>query len=359
MKKLKILLLTLVFTVSFSLAASASASGPDQITYQQAVDMALKNSYALRNAVADIERTDEVRDKANDNIDYIPDDGDSAEASKAYTRLVQADISWLMSKKALEIGQDTIAYAVKQYYNAVLQAQEKKNLADLTLENEYWQNRINEFKYQVGMLSGIERINSNSSYSAAKDSQKAAEKALDDAYHKFNQIVGMPVDSRTRLSDQPEMKVLENINLETEVNQVVSESYSVWQANQEITLAKLNLELYTFNDSSNPDTYKAKEIDVEKKENSAEDTKKNLAQSVRTLYYNIKQMEDQYSGLQAKLNAAEQSSKIMQVKFDIGMATKADLISAQLAVEQLQQQKLDTCAQHDNLLMAFEKPWVY
>lgn len=356
MKKINIFLLTLVFVVSSSLAAFAAE--PEPITYQQAVDMALKNSYALRNAEADIERTDEVREKAGDNIDYIPADGDSSEASKAFTRLVQADINWMLSKKALEIERDTIGYSVKQYYNAVLQAQEKKNLSDLALENEYWQNRINEFKYQVGMLSGIERINSNSSYSAAKDSQKAAEKALDDAYHKFNQIVGLPVESRTSLADQPEMKIMENIDLETKVNQVVSDSYSVWQANQQIALAKLNLDLYTFNDPSNSDTYKAKEIDVEKKENSAEDTKKNLAQSVRTLYYNIRQSEDQYSGLQAKYNAAEQSLKIMQVKFDIGMATKADLISAQYTAEQLKQQMLDVCAQHDNQIMAFEKPWV-
>jgi hypothetical protein len=41
------------------------------------------------------------------------------------------------------------------------------------------------------------------------------------------------------------------------------------------------------------------------------------------------------------------------------MAIKADLISSQLAAEKLRQQMFDIAAQHENLALAFEKPWTY
>jgi len=62
-------------------------------------------------------------------------------------------------------------------------------------------------------------------------------------------------------------------------------------------------------------------------QNRLADQKIELAKSLRTLYYSLRQLEDTYSGLTASLATAEQGYKITQVKFDIGMATKSEVIS--------------------------------
>lgn len=356
MKKLNILLVMLL-SMFICLPVSEGAESAS-ITYEQAVDMAVSKNYSLKNAEMNIERSYEVRKDASDNSKYTPLGPGNSTANKAFTGLVQADIAWQMSKKDYEMMKDGLTYSVKQSYNAVLQAMEKKKIADMTEKNAYWQNRIAEFKYQAGMMSSLERLSANSNHRSAGDNKKAAEKALEDSYQKFNQLIGISIDSRPDLTTLPEFKKMEGDSLETHVSRILSESNSVWLANQQINIAKLNLDLYTFN-VPGAEPYDAKKIDVAKSENTAADTKEQLAKAIRSLYYSIRQMEDQHGVLQANLVMAEESLKITRVKHNIGMATQAELISAELAVEQIKQQIFDITAQHDNLVMAYKKPWVY
>lgn len=347
-------LLLLIISMTLCTAAYADQS---QLTYQQAVDMALSNSKTLKNAVADVDRTYEVRKDVSNEVKIIPLEPGDTGVVGTFLGSVKADLGWQMSKKTLEITRDTIGYSVKQAYNAVLLAEKKKRVADLAVENYYWQNRLVELKYQNGMVSSIERLQVNSGYSGAQGSQKAAVKSLSDAYQKFNALVGLSSDARPVLTDEPKFAKLGEIDLDKKVSQVTSDSYSVWLADQKINLAKLDLDLYSSRTASEP--YSAKQIDVTKAQNSADDSRTSLAKMVRTIYYSLKQLEDTYSSLQAKLAVAEQAFRITQVKFDIGMATKSEVVSAQYDLEQLRQQITETNVSHDNMMMAFEKPWVY
>jgi outer membrane protein TolC len=338
--------------------ATNNADAPSSLTYQKALDMALAYSYALKNAQADIDRSKEVLKQASDNVKYNPGDGSqNAYANRAYTGYAQANVNYEMASKTYEVEKDTITYMVKQAYNAVLQAQEKKKLADLTMENALLQNQIAQYNYNNGVISKTDWEQKNNDYQSAQANQEAAAKALDDAYQKLNQLLGLPGDARPQLVDQPQMNVLADTDVEGKVTQVQTSSPSVWLAEQKVDLAKLQLDLYTFNDKSQ-DPYKAKEIDVTKATNSASDVKDQLAKSVRSLYNSIRQLEDQYQALQSKLASAEQTLNKTQALYNNGMATKADLVAAQLNVESLKQQLFDTIAQHDNAVLAYDKPWV-
>ncbi len=369
MKKLKKLCIVLMAAfIALTAVGAAAAAGEEagrggagqfQLTYRQALDMALSNSYSLKNVGEDIDRSYEVRQNASDKVKYVPLGPGNEAANRAYTGLVQADLTWQMTKKNYESAKDSLAYTVRQSYNALLQAQGKKRLADLSVENEYWKNLLAELKYQVGMTSSIERSQARSGYNAARDSRQAAEKALEDSWQAFNRLVGLSLDSRPLLTDPPQMKAVGEIDLDAHAARVVSESPSVWLSEQQVNLAKLELDLFTFNNPSNPDTYQAKKIDVTKSMNSAAEVKDQLDKLVRSLYYSMRQLEDQHSTLQSSLEVAEQALKIARVRYEVGMAIKADLVAAELAVEQLRQQVSDIAAQHDSMKMAFEKPWAY
>jgi len=123
-------------------------------------------------------------------------------------------------------------------------------------------------------------------------------------------------------------------------------------------LADLALDLYIFNDKTNPDTYDAKKIDVDKAVLTVDDTKDQLEKKVRSLYYNIKSTEDRYNSLKANLDSAELALQTTQINYDAGMAIAADLLTAKLNVEKIKQQMFDLVAQHDNMLLAIDKPWV-
>lgn len=358
MKRVLMLAVIFVFSLVTAAAAGEDASGAAKgLTYQQALDMALSKSIDIKNAEANIDRSYEVKEDKVTGFTVVPLEAGNPKADAAYLGFAAADMDWQKNVKAYEIAKDTVAYSVKQSYNAVLQALEKKKLADLSVENEYWKNRLAELKFQNGMLSGIERLQANSNYRGAEDSCKAAEKALSDAYQSFNQMIGLSPGAEPVLTNLPEMKKLEEIDLDTYVSRVVSDSYTMWIAQRNIDMANLVLNLYQSSTSSDP--YRAKVIDKEKIENSAASTKEKLEKLVRSLYYSIRQLEENYDLLNAKIKVAEQGLKITRLKVEIGIATKSDVVSAEYDLAQLKQQLLDTAAKHDNLKMAFEKPWAY
>lgn len=366
MKRLLILFSILLLVISLTTAvyagdkiSVASPVGEVSLTYEKALEMALSNSNTYRNAGLDIDRAYEVRKNVSDKVKYVPLDPSNIDAGKAFTGLVQADLGWRMSKKTYDLTRDAISLAVRQSYNAVLQAQQKKKLADLALEEMSAQKYIVEMKYQNGLASALERDQYKGNLTVAKENQKAAVKALDDAFVSVNSLTGLPAGSRPVLSGQPQLKVMEEVDLDNKAAQVKDISPSVWLADQNINIARLTLDLFNPNDTSGSDNYETKKIDVTKQTNKASDEKNKLDKTVRSLYYKIRQLEEQYSGLQANLHVAERSLKIARVKHEIGMSVKADLLSSQLAVEKTRQQMLDIAAQHENLVMAFEKPWAY
>lgn len=328
------------------------------LTYAKALEMAMTNSYPLKESQASIDRAKEVLDHVSDNVKYVPASGGNTIATKAYTSYAQANINYFSAKKALEYTQDSLTYAVKQAYNAVLQAQEQKALADVALKNAQVQLQVAAMNQQYGTLSDLDYQQKQQAYNQAQSNQAAAEKAIQDAYQKLNQLLGLPKDARPQLIDEPSYTKLGQIDLQAKVSQAESESPILWQINQKINLAQLGLKLYTFNDPTNPDPYQAKEIDVDLATYNAADQKDQLDKTVRTLYYEIQQLEDQYNSLQAQLVSAQTTLSKTQALYDNGMATQADLVAAQLGVESIKKQIFDLTVQHDNLMQAFSTPWI-
>lgn len=337
--------------------ASKEKADSQSLTYQRAVEMAFAASDKLKNADADIQRTREVLDEISDEIDYIPAAGGNEAATKMFAGWSKAQIGYFMAKKQYEVGKETLEYSVKKAYNDVLQKQQARRLSDLKLENAAWQRRIVNAKVQNGLASEFEQKKVQQDYEEAVANRQAAVKALEDAYQKLNHLVGLPAEARYTLVDQPVFEKMEDVNLETHVSQVTSSSAAVWMAEQNVKLAKLDLDLYTFNIPGN-EPYAAKEIDVDKAQNSAADVKKQLETTTRSLYYNIRQLEDQYGVLEANLAKAEEALKVVQAKFDVGMATADEVFQAKLAVEEIRKQMFDVTVNLDNYKIAFKKPWV-
>ena len=102
-------------------------------------------------------------------------------------------------------------------------------------------------------------------------------------------------------------------------------------------------------DPFSSDPYKAKEIDVTKAKVDLAETKRQLEQSVRTMYNTIKQLEAQYGALQTNLTKAEQGLKMVQAKYDVGMAIMPEVTETELKVAQIKQLMFSVVTQLDLL----------
>lgn len=354
----KLLILTLVGGFLFLNSGYAFAGDQRELTMQQAVEMAWNHSSALRAAGYNIEKSKYDRDAAADKVEYTPTGQASPEAETAFNNLVQADINWQAAKKNYQAQQDSIRLSVYQAYCSILQNQAAVESAQEAVYYAELQYRAAQLSYQVGSGSKWNVQQKQNDLVLAKTDLAAAQKTLEDSYMKFNQLLGLSPDERPQLVEQPAFSPFSVASLEAEVSRVLDESPTVWQARQSVTQAKIALDIYSFSNSE-AHTYDSMETSVSIAEQNAKSAEEKAAQTVRSLYNSIQQLEQTRAGLLQKLETARNDLLMTEAKFKNGTANKLELAAARHAVVQARKSLLDTDCQHAILVEAFKTPWAY
>lgn len=350
----------LIIILLFCFIPQASASEIDLandegLTIEQAIDMALLNSKILQQSDLDIEKANEQRKSLADAVKFIPMEASgSTEADQAYTALVSADIARFMIKKTRGINEDKIALAVFNAYVGVVQAGENVEYCRKALKNAQMEWNYANIKYQQGIISSLEKDIVHTQYKSAQNSLQSAEIDLTTAYQTLNELIGLSTDGRPMLSQKPAYSELGDCELETAVNRAVDANPSIWLAEQNVSLAQLQLKLFDWNSGN---SYRASEITVEKAELSAAEAREQLRQSLRDIYYNIITLEDTYLLQQEVVKLAQNSARVKTVMFEVGVATKLETQIAQLELQKAQSDLDKIVFQHEYLKLVFAKPW--
>lgn len=357
MRRFLSFLVILLFSILFASAAWADEPAAPEFTFQKALEEAKAHSKSLQLSNYDVDRTYEVQKNAGENVQYVPigpSSGPDPE-SNAATGYKKAALNWEIAKKDHSTQEDTTEMQTLQLYDGLLQAIEKVKATEAQLKDAVWKHRIAAASYQVGLIDKTSMAQADSAQEIAKTGLEAAKKSLDDSYQKFNQLVGLNPEERPVLVDNPKFEVLNVENLYSEVERLLDQNPEVWAAEQQIALAKFSLDTFNFNSSGDP--YEAKQIDVDKAAVTAGDTKEKARKAIRTLYYTVKQLEQQYIGALEDVKSAEEALRVVRIKYDVGMATQADVAAAESTLEQKRQSVVNYACQHEINAAAFHKPW--
>ena len=331
------------------------------LTLEASVDLAINNNYRIRNAEAEIQKNKLIRQRTSDNLDFV-DIGNPIDDYRSTMGLSQIDLRWRMSQKELELLKDHIAFEVKSTYNEVLQAKANLEFLSMVVEQAKMQNMVQQTQLGYGTISNYQNQQSKNSYKEAQERYNLAQKALEHAYEKLNDLLGISKDDRRELVDAPTWEPIEDQNIERLVTAVKENSTSVWLAQQQVNIAKMDLSMYIhydlYTNIPNSTPYDAKKIEVQQAENNVADTQKQLETIIRSTYNKLQQLEQQYLTLAISLDKTLQDYELIKIKCDVGMAIPLELVSAKLAVEQIKTQMNDIIIQHDNLKIGLEKPWL-
>jgi len=332
----------------------------DTLTQTEAVQLAIKNSITLKNLDEEVERLELVKDKAIDNVTYIPGyDGSNPLVTGAYKGSVQAQLGYDTTKKQIDLEKDKLEYNVILAYNNVVKAQKQSELAKLALEYAEINKRVVQAEHDAGNKSNYELQKVKASYDEALTNHNLADKNLKSVYMDFNHLVGFSSTEMPTLDQQLTFEQFGDTDqdLETHITRVLNDSTAVWLAEQKIKLEEFDVNYYTFNSKSNA-PYDAEKIDVDKAENDLVDTKRQLEKGIRSLYVGIKQVEEKINDAESQLNLANETLKLAEVQYDVGMSTFKDLVGAKLNVAQKEQEIFNNIAQQQELKYAYNKPWV-
>ncbi|WP_025681496.1 stalk domain-containing protein [Paenibacillus massiliensis] len=329
----------------------------EPLELEDAVAMAIKSSNNLKTQEASLQQQSNSMEDAIDNLDFIPNPGGFSNdgVNAGYNAYTQQQIGYFSTQKQIEIAKDSLNYQVKSAYNAIITNLEAKRMADLNLEDAQRSLRIVQIKRTNDMASDFDVTQATAKVQQQEAAQEVALKTLDDSYRALNTLIGYKPDQKYALVDIPEFSVFES-DVETKVSQVVTGSPVVWLQEQSVKVANLNVDYFVFTGKT-ANSFDNTKIEIEKAKLTSEDTKKQLADGVRSMYNKIKELETQYAQLQSGKVTAENALNVVKKRYDLGMATEYEVFQAQLQLESLKNQEVSIVIGLDNLKLAYEKPW--
>ncbi|SHI54246.1 TolC family protein [Desulfofundulus thermosubterraneus] len=371
MKKwiLSIFMAALAFLNVLQPAMAGEPTWPE-LSLNKAIEMAITQNKALKKAELEIKRTEALRDEASDQLDFTPTGGSGydPQVEAAWYSLLQADLTWRMSKKSYDARLDGIALAVCQLYWNVLKAQENVKVKELALELARLELQKSQSAYRLGLtgksqsssvggtvaaIKGLEQAGAD--VAKAESELAAAQNELDNACVKLNQLVGLHPDDRPVLVDKLEFYPLQVANLNTEVNRVLESSPSVWLAEQEVTQKKYTTDLMFARGQYTP--YDARQAEMEQAEVDAQSARDAVEMQVRELYHTLKSLEESYKSAEQAAATAQEELKQKQIMFRLGLATRADVLTAEVNLAKAKYALTELAAQHAYNKMVFQKPW--
>ncbi|WP_406677224.1 TolC family protein [Moorella sp. ACPs] len=354
-------LLFIYFSLPAAAAAGNGESGESQvISLEKAVSMAVQNDKGLKSALQEIERTRSLRESAQENVNFTPVEGGyggpyGPQIEASWLQLLGADLNYRMSQRTYQANLDALALKVCKAYWDVQVAQQKVAVQEKAKQQALLNLQNTRAAVQAGTAASSSLAVAENLWRQAEDGLTAARHSLDNAYTVFNNLVGLDANARPILNEQPSYSPLQVANLEYEVQRVLEHDPNVWKAQQNIDVKRWSAEMMYSSGSYTP--YDARQAELKQAEYNLENVKESMAKATRSLYYQVKSVEENYGAAVAALEAAREKLRVEQAKAAAGMNTKAEVVAAELDVAKAQATVDELVRNHAYLKLAFEKPW--
>ncbi len=338
--------------------AAADTSADTSLTVDQAIELALANNKDVKKASLNYDSASISNDQVWDNIDSLI--GDSlipgtnqyeGASSSDWNTMYNSDYNLQAAQKNYDTARESLKFSVYQKYYAVITALDNSEAKRLAGEQADEELEITELRTQLGLDTKLTLYQAQKASVSAQADYAAAQQALDQKYIALMEYIGLPSSSRPELVRELSYAPVDIANPETKFDQIVSSSPSVW-------LAKKSL-LLTEQTSGTSGSQDLDDIDKEKAELTIITTRESMLQATRNIYYSILSAEESYATATEGAKAADEALRVAKLLYDLGMNTKVDVTTAEIAANSAHQSLDSLSYQHAILVMALEKPWAY
>ncbi|HHW40155.1 MAG TPA: TolC family protein [Syntrophomonadaceae bacterium] len=350
-------------------AAWAKEPAAPQLTLKDAIQKALSSSEDVKAQEYAAEKAEEQRKDALDAVDFIPAPlSASPQGDVAWSSFMKADYNWQIQKKKLEASKDKVTQAVVQAYYDVIYKNESLKNAQAALARDEKALQVARAVYAAGGIpsttastGGIPpgtRASLLAAEAKAQDSRKAVESAkaeLDKAYITFNRLVGLWPEDRPVLTEPLTFAPLKIDSVDAEAERAVESSKEIDIKEKLKDIAKVDVD-YPYTLSTSGFVWQELDItgpEVNIKEQDIAKAKNDTRQNLRTLYNDIRALEEKYAALQDALRAAEEGLRITRALYDAGMTTQDKVAEAEASYTDLRTKLVGLTAQHTVQLASF------
>lgn len=340
-------------------AQALEAQKEKELTYEEAVELATKNSSDLRSVA---ETADYLQDLKEDIWDIT---GSFSVPTVSYQQWVDDDIyaiyssiqnissSMTKNRYSEELTKISLEATVKNYYTSIFSDQSSLELAkkDMAVKKILWEQ--GQLKNQLGLLSDYDLQELRSDYEQAQYNVTKLEMALEQEYLSFYNFIGQDREKDYTLVYDVEYAPYELPQPMTQyINSKMNTDYTIKLQEQAVKDAEFNKN-YMSMSSSNATSANNKHS-YEEAKRSLKTAKDSKELAIQNAYNSILSLESQYDSALTTLEQAKAAQRAAEVNYKAGNTTAITLDQAALAVEQAQNAVTQLEYAHDMQIYQFE-----
>ena len=340
-------------------AQALEAQKEKELTYEEAVELATKNSSDLRSVA---ETADYLQDLKEDIWDIT---GSFSVPTVSYQQWVDDDIyaiyssiqnissSMTKNRYSEELTKISLEATVKNYYTSIFSDQSSLELAkkDMEVKKTLWEQ--GQLKNQLGLLSDYDLQELRSDYEQAQYNVTKLEMALEQEYLSFYNFIGQDREKDYTLVYDVEYAPYELPQPMTQyINSKMNTDYTIKLQEQALEDAEFNKN-YMSMSSSNATSANNKHS-YEEAKRSLKTAKDSKELAIQNAYNSILSLESQYDSALTTLEQAKAAQRAAEVNYKAGNTTAITLDQAALAVEQAQNAVTQLEYAHDMQIYQFE-----
>ena len=340
-------------------AQALEAQKEKELTYEEAVELATKNSSDLRSVA---ETADYLQDLKEDIWDIT---GSFSVPTISYQQWVDDDIyaiyssiqnissSMTKNRYSEELTKISLEATVKNYYTSIFSDQSSLELAkkDMAVKKTLWEQ--GQLKNQLGLLSDYDLQKLRSDYEQAQYNVTKLEMALEQEYLSFYNFIGEDREKDYTLVYDVEYAPYELPQPMTQyINSKMNTDYTIKLQEQAVKDAEFNKN-YMSMSSSNATSANNKHS-YEEAKRSLKTAKDSKELAIQNAYNSILSLESQYDSALTTLEQAKAAQRAAEVNYKAGNTTAITLDQAALAVEQAQNAVTQLEYAHDMQIYQFE-----
>lgn len=340
-------------------AQALEAQKEKELTFEEAVELATKNSSDLRSVA---ETADYLQDLKEDIWDIT---GSFSVPTVSYQQWVDDDIyaiyssiqnissSMTKNRYSEELTKISLEATVKNYYTSIFSDQSSLELAkkDMAVKKTLWEQ--GQRKNQLGLLSDYDLNTLRSDYEQAQYNVTKLEMALEQEYLSFYNFIGEDREKDYTLVYDVEYAPYELPQPMTQyINNKMNTDYTIKLQEQAVKDAEFNKN-YMSMSSSNATSANNKHS-YEEAKRSLKTTKDSKELAIQNAYNSILSLESQYDSAVTTLEQAKAAQRAAEVNYKAGNTTAITLDQAALAVEQAQNAVTQLEYAHDMQIYQFE-----
>lgn len=322
-------------------ALAAAEEGGKTLSLAQAQEIALQNNSNLALARRAVENAQVALREAQDAAADIPAASvttylgnpllGGAGAVTKYVTPAQKANDLAAAQRRLADAEKQVRVGVEKAYYDLLEAWENIRNKEAALSRARENLRLAQARLEAGRAARVEVLAQELAVNSAEAELEAARDNYEKLLLDFNQLLGLPLDTRVALSEEFSFTPLE-VDLEKTLAQTLEEDSRVLNAADALHLAQVNLEQAGRFFTPKVYTYRQADFAVQQARETLAAARTQVEVDVKKAKLNLDAAATAYPLAEKALELARERERLVRLQYEVGLVTSLDLQGAEDAL---------------------------